>query len=136
MQCVVFVGLLAVIAGVSGLHNRHNKQIVQGDQLNIGLILPHTNFNVREYTRAINSAVQGLGKGRNLRVEWVKNNTFTTKNVHNILMTLTPSPTGEYNPFGFIGNDKEGPGDPGDRSQDSLVSLWFLIMCRNSKVFG
>ncbi|GLV39529.1 NMDA receptor 2 [Carabus blaptoides fortunei] len=62
-------------------------------QLNIGLIVPHTNFGVREYTRAIHTAVTGLHKSRGPKFNFLKNFTFTPHNVHSVLMELTPTPT-------------------------------------------
>ncbi|KAK9754936.1 hypothetical protein QE152_g900 [Popillia japonica] len=64
------------------------------NQINVGLILPHTNFGVREYTRARNSAVSLLHKSRGPRFKWLERYSFATNNIHNVLMLLTPSPTG------------------------------------------
>lgn len=83
-----------------GHHQGHRyknaTQLYKGkEQLNVGVILPHKNFGAREYTRAINSAVAGLHKGRVRALGWVKERNFSQKNVHMIMMQLTPSPTGE-----------------------------------------
>lgn len=71
-------------------------------QVNVGLILPHTNFGVREYTRARNSAVSSLHKSRGPRFKWLEKYAFTTNNIHNVLMLLTPSPTGCNIKFSII----------------------------------
>lgn len=64
-------------------------------QLNIGLLVPHTNFGRREYLRSINSAVQGLQKGRGAKLTFLKDHEFQTSNIHFDMMSLTPSPTGK-----------------------------------------
>lgn len=67
------------------------------ESLNVGLLLPHTNFGVREYTRAINNAVSGLHRSqKQRRVEWLKKYSFSPVNVHTEMMKLTPSPTGLF----------------------------------------
>lgn len=66
------------------------------EQLNIGLIAPHTNFGKREYLRAINTAVQGLAKTRGAKLTFLKDYSFEPRNIHFDMMSLTPSPTGEY----------------------------------------
>lgn len=63
--------------------------------LHVGLIAPHTNFGKREYLRAINSAVNGLAKGRGTKLTFLANYDFTVANVHFDMMSLTPSPTGK-----------------------------------------
>nr|XP_040240394.1 glutamate receptor ionotropic, NMDA 2B isoform X1 [Anopheles coluzzii] len=66
-------------------------------QLNIGLLVPHTNFGRREYLRSINSAVQGLQKGRGAKLTFLKDHEFQTSNIHFDMMSLTPSPTAILN---------------------------------------
>uniref|UniRef100_A0A4Y0BI77 ANF_receptor domain-containing protein n=1 Tax=Anopheles funestus TaxID=62324 RepID=A0A4Y0BI77_ANOFN len=66
-------------------------------QLNIGLLVPHTNFGRREYLRSINSAVQGLQKGRGSKLTFLKDHEFQTSNIHFDMMSLTPSPTAILN---------------------------------------
>ncbi|XP_049311120.1 glutamate receptor ionotropic, NMDA 2B isoform X2 [Bactrocera dorsalis] len=63
------------------------------EQLNIGLIAPHTNFGKREYLRAINTAVQGLAKTRGAKLTFLKDYSFEPRNIHFDMMSLTPSPT-------------------------------------------
>jgi len=65
------------------------------EQLNIGLIAPHTNFGKREYLRSINNAVTGLTKTRGAKLTFLKDYSFEQKNIHFDMMSLTPSPTGE-----------------------------------------
>ncbi|KAK9880731.1 hypothetical protein WA026_013055 [Henosepilachna vigintioctopunctata] len=86
--------LVCCFPRTGGLYSRINQQAHNQEALNIGLILPYTNFGVREYTRAINNAVQGLHKSKGLRLNWIKKYQFLPKNIHSVHMTLTPSPTG------------------------------------------
>ena len=70
-------------------------------KLSIGLIVPHTNFGVREYTRAINKAVLNLHKGHGRtkgqsRFSFLDKYEFTPSQVNSTMMKLTPSPTGKY----------------------------------------
>lgn len=67
------------------------------ESLNVGLLLPHTNFGVREYTRAINNAVSGLHRSqKQRRIDWLRMYSFSPANVHTDMMKLTPSPTGLF----------------------------------------
>lgn len=87
--------LLSVCGTGSGLARPPKSQEKPLDgQMNVGLILPHTSFGVREYTKAINTAVSGLHKTRGPRFRWLQKFGFATSNVHHALITLTPSPTG------------------------------------------
>jgi len=70
-------------------------------KLSIGLIVPHTSFGVREYTRAINRAVVNLHKGHSKtkgqsRFSFLDKYQFTPSQVNSTMMKLTPSPTGKY----------------------------------------
>lgn len=82
-----------------------DKREKEKETLNIGLIAPHTNFGKREYSRAINSAILSLSKLRGGTKTGITNNTvFSSANVHFDMMSLTPSPTGEFTAlykFGF-----------------------------------
>ncbi|KYN13357.1 Glutamate [NMDA] receptor subunit epsilon-2 [Trachymyrmex cornetzi] len=67
-------------------------------KLSIGLIVPHTSFGVREYTRAINKAVLNLHKGHGRtkgqsRFSFLDKYEFTPSQVNSTMMKLTPSPT-------------------------------------------
>ncbi|KAE8739464.1 hypothetical protein FOCC_FOCC015040 [Frankliniella occidentalis] len=66
--------------------------------LTIGLLVPHTNFGVREYIRAVNQAVGGLSRARGMsrRFDFMRKYNFTAANVHSTLMMLTPSPKDCY----------------------------------------
>jgi hypothetical protein len=70
----------------------HPKEVT----VTIGVILPHTNFGVREYIRAIKVAVEKLTKSRGPKLNFLKKFNFSQHQVHSVMMTLTPSPTGEY----------------------------------------
>jgi len=68
-------------------------------ELSIGLIVPHTSFSVREYTRAINRAVVNLRKSRakgQSKFSFLDKYQFTPSQVNLTMMKLTPSPTGKY----------------------------------------
>lgn len=67
------------------------------EQLNVGLVAPHTNFGKREYLRAINTAVQSLPKTRGTKLTFLQHYIFDQKNVIQTMMPLTPSPTSKYN---------------------------------------
>ncbi|KAI4473264.1 hypothetical protein M0802_016214 [Mischocyttarus mexicanus] len=70
--------------------------------LTIGLVVPHTNFNAREYTKTINRVVSNLRKGhagRNKgqgRLTFFDKYVFTPHQVKNTMLRLTPSPTGNF----------------------------------------
>ncbi|KAI4486102.1 hypothetical protein M0804_006591 [Polistes exclamans] len=71
--------------------------------LTIGLVVPHTNFNAREYTKTINRVVNNLRKGhtgRNKghgRFTFFDKYAFTQHHVKNTMLRLTPSPTAIMN---------------------------------------
>jgi ionotropic glutamate receptor NMDA 2B len=84
-------------ANSSGTHHNYH----QGDKkykgnVTIGLILPHTNFGVRDYIRAIKGAVEKLTKSRGPKLNFLKKYDFSPSHIHSVMMTLTPSPTGKY----------------------------------------
>jgi hypothetical protein len=83
----------ALRGGSSGTYHHHQKH--KGN-VTIGLILPHTNFGVRDYIRAIKGAVEKLQKSRGHKLTFLKKYGFTPSEVHSVMMTLTPSPTGKY----------------------------------------
>lgn len=78
----------------------HEISMIQRNEslpkLNIGLIVPYTNFGAREYTKAINKAVANLHKAsRGLRkYTFLEHYQFTQHQIRNVMMELTPSPTG------------------------------------------
>ncbi|XP_058827198.1 glutamate receptor ionotropic, NMDA 2B [Topomyia yanbarensis] len=76
----------------SGLGSTRHKL-----QLNVGLLVPHTNFGRRDYLRSISTAVLGLQKGRGPKLTFLKDHEFQTSNIHFDMMSLTPSPTSILN---------------------------------------
>lgn len=93
VRAILFI--IGLFIGVSGFYTNNKNHNNYRDNLNVGLILPHTNFGIREYTRAINNAVSGLHRSKSQRLTWLKQFNFSTKNVHQYYLTLTPSPTGD-----------------------------------------
>ncbi|KAF4520442.1 hypothetical protein B566_EDAN004014 [Ephemera danica] len=67
------------------------------ESVNIGLVVPQTNFGVREYTRAMNAAISGLNRSRFRKFEFFKKYQFGAAQIHQNMMTLTPSPTAILN---------------------------------------
>ncbi|XP_035722367.1 glutamate receptor ionotropic, NMDA 2B-like isoform X7 [Vespa mandarinia] len=67
--------------------------------LTIGLVVPHTNFGAREYTKAINRVVNNLHKGQAAKIRgqtrftFLDKYVFTPHQVKNTMLRLTPSPT-------------------------------------------
>lgn len=88
--------ILACVCTATSFRGAPKSQPTEKNVLNIGLIAPHTNFGKREYTRAINSAVLGLQKGRGQKLTFLKDHSFQSSNIHFGMMSLTPSPTGWY----------------------------------------
>lgn len=72
-----------------GVSTSNNNEI-----FNIGIIAPHTNFGRREYLRAINSAIGTLQK--TLTKGNISMFTTTNTKIHFDMMSLTPSPTSEW----------------------------------------
>ena len=67
-------------------------------KLTVGLIVPHTNFEVREYNRSISKTVSSLTKsriGHNSKFTFLKKYRFSPREVRSVMMRLTPSPTGK-----------------------------------------
>lgn len=99
---IVFCLHYATVTGAKAavFRNFPHSHAAPKNSMNVGLLLPHTNFGVREYTKAINNAVAGLHRSqKQRRLEWLKKFTFSTANVHSDMMKLTPSPTGFYDWF-------------------------------------
>lgn len=100
LHCVVLVlvGLWQQHPAVGAWGDATKSRTAKGREgLHVGLIAPHTNFGKREYLRAINSAVNGLSKGRGLKLTFLQNYDFAVGNVHFDMMSLTPSPTAILN---------------------------------------
>lgn len=85
--------------GAGGLFPRAHEEETPFVQRNltIGLLVPHTNFGVREYVRAVNQAVAGLTRSRGVsrKFDFMRKYNFTQANVHSAYMTLTPAPKGK-----------------------------------------
>lgn len=67
--------------------------------MTIGLIVPHTNFGVRNYTKAVNVTVGSLHKDHarmkdQTRFNFLDKYNFTQHAVRLTMMKLAPSPTG------------------------------------------
>lgn len=90
----IFIFIATYVCMVSSFRGAPKSSPPEKNALNIGLIAPHTNFGKREYTRAINSAVLGLQKGRGQKLTFLKDYSFQSTNIHFGMMSLTPSPTG------------------------------------------
>lgn len=65
--------------------------------LNVGMLVPKTNFGVRGYYRAINDAMREISKAnkKNHTIRYSKMYDFGSQNVRSLMMSLTPSPTGQ-----------------------------------------
>ncbi|EEB15818.1 NMDA-type glutamate receptor subunit 1, variant, putative [Pediculus humanus corporis] len=77
--------------------NNNNNNNNNNNTLTIAIILPHTNFGVREYKRVTNSAINNLHRGRGQRFQFLKKYKFGSEQVKSTMMTLTPSPTAILN---------------------------------------
>lgn len=85
--------------GQVGAHESSRNRNGSLPMLKIGLIVPHTSFGVREYTRAITRAVSNLHRGHarakvQTRFTFLDKYRFTQEDVKVSKMKLTPSPTG------------------------------------------
>lgn len=108
-------------------------------EMTIGLIVPHTNFGRREYTKAVNRTVGGLrksygrSKGQSKLYSFLDKYNFTQHSVQLSMMRLTPSPTGKVSrvflfffPFLKLQNSLS----------NSIFSLTALSHSRNIRIFG
>ena len=80
----------------SGSTQHHGEKKHKEGNVTVGLILPHTSFGVREYIRSVKEAVEKLTKSRGPKLNFLKRYEFSPRQVHSVMMTLTPSPTGKY----------------------------------------
>lgn len=97
---VVFLGLGTLLFSLANGWNSAGIQEPPKNngslpKLTIGLILPHTNFGVREYIRAINKAVLALHRAKP-KFSFLEKYQFTQQQVRNFKMQLSPSPTGKW----------------------------------------
>lgn len=87
MNFLLILLLFGVASQIDGFRANTNKGGLSktgsknaGDQqLNIGLIAPHTNFGKREYVRAINTAVVGLSKIRGHKFQFLEDYNFKVR---------------------------------------------------------
>ena len=70
--------------------------------LNLGLILPHSIYNEREYNKAVAKTIGELQRSKKPELQFLKKFHFAQAQVHRVMMKVNPSPTGEL-PFRFIG---------------------------------
>lgn len=64
----------------------------QERRLSVGLLVPHTTFKVREYSRAVISAMASL---RKQELTFLNSYKFQPSDIHTDMLKVNPSPTGE-----------------------------------------
>lgn len=64
-------------------------------QLNLGLILPHSIYNEREYNKAVAQTLTEIQKTKKFPFKFLQKFEFGHQQVHRIMMKVIPSPTGE-----------------------------------------
>ncbi|KAI5697080.1 hypothetical protein M8J75_004828 [Diaphorina citri] len=62
------------------------------EKLHLGLVVPHTSFGKREYTKAYKSALDELKRSNKVKFNFFKSHEIS---VHMAMNSLTPSPTGK-----------------------------------------
>ena len=72
---------------------RHTKEEISSEKtaLNVGLIVPFSNFLKKPYEKSVGSAVASIKKKK---YHWAQTFLFTDSQVHLEMMTISPSPTG------------------------------------------
>ena len=65
-----------------------------GQEINLGLIVPHSTFKDREYNKAVSQSLAQLQDKRRRLTNFMKTFTFGHSQVHRIMMKVIPSPTG------------------------------------------
>ena len=60
-------------------------------RLSVGLLVPYTTFKVREYSRAVSSAISSL---RKQELSFLSSYRFQPNDVYTDMLKLNPSPTG------------------------------------------
>ena len=63
--------------------------------LNLGLILPHSIYNEREYNKAVAKTIGELQRSKKPELQFLKKFHFAQAQVHRVMMKVNPSPTGE-----------------------------------------
>lgn len=88
---------------------RFSKPSPGQSTLNLGLILPHSIYNEREYNKAVTrtiSEMQRLQRSKSDKGQkvftFMDKFAFTHSQVHRIMMKVNPSPTGKF-PYSEIG---------------------------------
>lgn len=93
-------------------------------RLRVGLVLPYKSFGVRDYTKALTTAIAGVqrstSRGRNL----VLSRGFDLQGRIS-MMPLTPSPKGESS---AAAHPSRGPGSGGKTERSSCLSLSFSLV--------
>ena len=64
-------------------------------QLNLGLILPHSIYNEREYNKAVAQTLTEIQKTKKFPFKFLQKFEFGHQQVHRIMMKVIPSPTGQ-----------------------------------------
>ena len=62
--------------------------------LNLGLILPHSIYNEREYNKAVAQTIGELQRAKKPELRFLKKFHFAQAQVHRVMMKVNPSPTG------------------------------------------
>ena len=63
--------------------------------LNLGLILPHSIYNEREYNKAVAKTIGELRRAKKPELQFLQKFHFAQAQVHRVMMKVNPSPTGE-----------------------------------------
>ena len=63
--------------------------------LNLGLILPHSIYNEREYNKAVSATLAEMQKSKRSGFKFMEKFAFSQGQVHRIMMKVNPSPTGK-----------------------------------------
>lgn len=104
LKTVVFASTIVLSVAWLSSEYRYRDRHAKMPELNIGLIVRHTNFGVREYTRAVKNAITGLHKNKGHQFDFLRRFNFTPHHVHLTLMQLTPTPTGNTFHFKIVVN--------------------------------
>ncbi|XP_033340273.1 glutamate ionotropic receptor NMDA type subunit 2 isoform X9 [Megalopta genalis] len=84
--------------GDAAAHEPSRSHGIPNQTINIGLVVPHSNFVVREYKKKLKDVISNLNKGRTKGKEYTKftfldKYIFTSDQVRLTMLKLTPSPT-------------------------------------------
>jgi hypothetical protein len=70
--------------------------VAEPARISVGLLVPHTTFRVREYSRAVSSTISSL---RRQELTFLQVYRFQPSDVHTDMLKFNPSPTGKLHPF-------------------------------------